>query len=137
MQICTNKKNKLLKNSAYGAIDGFVSVLSEVEPSGVGVGVGVVGFPDASVDDDENNENVFPNIPFPEASVVGAVGFPEASVDDDENNENDSKFGENKSSIFIVPPNNDEIILFIKVYLSNTYYIIIIIKIYFLFIFRI
>jgi hypothetical protein len=86
----------------------------EVEPSGpsdVGVGVvgvGVVGFPDASVDDDENNENVFPNIPFPEASFTG-VGFPDASVDD-ENNENDSKFGENKSSILVVPPNNDEII---------------------------
>jgi hypothetical protein len=107
--------------------------LSEVELSCVGVGVGVgVGFPDASVDD-ENNENVFPNIPFPEASVVGA-GFPDASVDD-ENNENGSKFCENKSLILVVPLNNDEIILFIKVYLSNTYYIIIIIKIYFLFIF--
>ena len=123
MQIWINKKNKLVKNATYGAIDGFVFELSEVEvepsgPSDVGVGVGVgvgvvgvgvVGFPDASVDDDENNENVFPNIPFPEASFTG-VGFPDASVDDDENNENDSKFGENKSSILVVPPNNDEII---------------------------
>ena len=128
MQIWINKKNKLVKKSAYGAIDGFIFELSEVEldplvesleasASGVGaVGVtgvaGVIGFPDASVEEDENNENVFPNIPFPEASVTG-VGFPDASVDD-ENNENDSKFGENNASILVVPPNNDEIISFYK-----------------------
>ena len=144
MQIWINKKNKLVKKETYGAIDGFILELSEdpfvesfVEASASDV-VGVVGFPDASVDDDENNENVFPNIPFPEASVVGVVGFPDASVDD-ENNENDSKFGENNASILVVPPNNDEIIFFIKVYCSITYYyyIIIIIKIYFLFVFRI
>ena len=125
MQIWINKKNKLVKKATYGAIDGFILELSEVEldpfvelleasASGVGVvGVaGVVGFPDASVEEDENNENVFPNIPFPEASVTG-VGFPDASVDD-ENNENDSKFGENNASILVVPPNNDEIISFYK-----------------------
>jgi hypothetical protein len=42
--------------------------------------IGVVGFPDASTEDG------------------------------DENNENDSKFGENNSLILVVPPNNDEII---------------------------
>ena len=125
MQIWINKKNKLVKKSTYGAIDGFVfepSEVDDVDPfvesfveasaSGAVGAVGVVGFPDASVEEDENNENVFPNIPFPEASVTG-VGFPDASVDD-ENNENDSKFGENNASILVVPPNNDESISFYK-----------------------
>jgi hypothetical protein len=65
---------------------------------------------------------------FPEASIVDVM-FPEASVEDedDENNENGSKFGENKSLIFVVPSNNDKFILFIyKVCFSNTYYNIII-----------
>jgi len=118
-----------VKKSAYGAIDGLelsevevVPFVESLEASASGVGVtdvvgvagvaGVIGFPDASVEEDENNENVFPNIPFPEASVTG-VGFPDASVDD-ENNENDSKFGENNASILVVPPNNDEIISFYK-----------------------
>jgi hypothetical protein len=55
-----------------------------------------VTFPDASEDDEENNENVFPNIPFPDASVTfpdASVTFPDASEDDEENNENGSKFG--------------------------------------------
>jgi hypothetical protein len=70
------------------------------------------------VEDDENSENVFPNIPpFPEAStvvpvapvvvVVAVASFPEASL---ENNENGSSFCENKSLMLVVPPNNDEII---------------------------
>ena len=112
MQIWINKKNKLLKKSAYGAID--VLELSEVEVDPFVEASGVVGV----------------------VGSVGVVGFPDASVDD-ENNENDSKFGENNASMLVVPPNNDEIIFFIKVYRSTTYYIIIIIKIYFLFIFRI
>jgi hypothetical protein len=45
MQICINKKNKLLKNSAYGAIDGplafALSVLSALASASVDVGVGV------------------------------------------------------------------------------------------------
>jgi hypothetical protein len=45
MQICTNKKNKLLKNSAYGAIDvplAFaLSVLVFAASASVDVGVGV------------------------------------------------------------------------------------------------
>jgi hypothetical protein len=72
----------------------------------------VVIFP--SLEDDENSENVFPNIPpFPEASpvvpvvVVVVASFPEASL---ENSENGSSFCENKSLILVVPPNNDEII---------------------------
>jgi hypothetical protein len=105
---------------AYGAMDGFIFPLSESASVLVlllEASVVVVLFPDASLDeDDENNENVFPNIPFPEASVVpfpeaSVVSFPEAS--DDENIENDSKVGENNFSILVVPPNNDEIILFI------------------------
>ena len=61
------------------------------------------------VEDDENSENVFPNIPpFPEASFMVAVAsFPEASL---VNNENGSNFCENKSLMLVVPPNNDEII---------------------------
>jgi hypothetical protein len=95
-------------------VDPFVEASGIVGVVGaVGAVVGVVGFPDASVEEDENNENVFPNIPFPEGSVTG-VGFPDASVDDDENNENDSKFGENNDSIVVVPPNNDESISFYK-----------------------
>jgi hypothetical protein len=86
MQIWINKKNKLLKKSAYGAIDGFVSELSELSEAGVGVGIGV--------------------------GVGVGIGFPDASVEDDENNENGSKFGENKSLMLVVPPNNDEIISF-------------------------
>jgi len=52
MQICTNKKNKLLKNSAYGAIDGFMfplafalSVLVFAASASVDVDVGVDAFP--------------------------------------------------------------------------------------------
>jgi hypothetical protein len=59
-----------------------------------------VAFPDASVvaseGDEENKENVFPNIPFPDASVTfpdASVTFPDASEDNEENNENGSKFG--------------------------------------------
>jgi hypothetical protein len=72
------------------------------------------------VEDDENSENVFPNIPpFPEAStvapvapvapvvVVAVASFPEASL---VNSENGSNFCENKSLMLVVPPNNDEII---------------------------
>ena len=65
------------------------------------------------VEDDENSENVFPNIPpFPEASFIVApvapvASFPEASL---VNNENGSIFCENKSLMLVVPPNNDEII---------------------------
>jgi hypothetical protein len=79
----------------------------------------VVVFP--SLEDDENSENVFPNIPpFSEASpvvpvapvvvvdvVVVVASFPGASL---ENSENGSSFCENKSLILVVPPNNDEII---------------------------
>jgi len=74
-----NKKNKLLKKSAYVEIDGFVFSV-------------VVGFPDASVEEEE--ENIFPNMDesFPDASVVFPDGseenifpnmdesFPDASV---------------------------------------------------------
>lgn len=104
----------------------LVASLSEVpfvEASAV-TDVTGIWFPDASTftfvddDDDENNENPFPNIPFPEASVDG-IGFPDAStfvdVVDEENNENGSKFCENNSLIFVVPPNNDEIILFFSI----------------------
>ena len=65
MQIFINKKNKLLKKSAYVEIDGFVFSVFSV----------VVGFPDASV---EEEENIFPNMDesFPDASV--AV-FPDGS----------------------------------------------------------
>jgi hypothetical protein len=58
-----NKKNKLLKKSAYVEIDGFVFSV-------------VVAFPDASV---EEEENIFPNMDesFPDASVV----FPDGSLE--------------------------------------------------------
>ena len=97
-------------------MDGFSLVLllsASAVVADVALVVGVI-FPDASVfvfvfveDDEEINEIAFPNIPFPDASVT----FPDASVFD-ENNENGSKFEENKSVMFVVPPNNDEIILF-------------------------
>jgi hypothetical protein len=115
MQIWINKKNKLLKKSAYGAIDGFMFGFSSALTSDVVV---AVWFPEAFVVD----------VWFPEASVVD-VWFPEASVEDDENNENDSKFGENNSLILVVPPNNDECMIknYIQIMLlKNTYYNIII-----------
>ena len=94
MQIWINKKNKLVKKATYGAIDGFILELSELLEL-------------SEVD------------PFVESLVeasgaIGVVVFPDAStfVIDEENNENDSKFGENKSLMFVVPPNNDEIISF-------------------------
>ena len=96
MQICTNKKNKLLKKSRYGAIDGFVVFTGFPDASTVFPDASTV-FPDASVGE-ENSENVFPNIPlFPEGSVVfpeGSVELPEGSVElpegSEENNENGS-----------------------------------------------
>ena len=105
-------------------MDGFVFPLALSASVDVGVGVEpfdpsafpfwfwfvvVVVFP--SLEEDENSENVFPNIPpFPEASVVVVVAFPDASIEEDENSENGSSFCENKSLILVVPPNNDEII---------------------------
>jgi hypothetical protein len=88
MQICTNKKNKLLKKSTYGAIEGFIppesSVIGLPDASTVFPDASTVFpdastvFPDASVEDEEKSENVFPNIPlFPE----GSVGLPEGSVE--------------------------------------------------------
>jgi hypothetical protein len=85
MQICTNKKNKLLKKSRYGAIEGFIPLESSVtglpDASTVFPDASTV-FPDASVEDEENSENVFPNIPlFPE----GSVELPEGSEENSEN----------------------------------------------------
>jgi hypothetical protein len=91
MQILINKKNKLLKKSAYVETDGFVftglpdaSVVGGPDASVVGgpdASV-VVGFPDASVEDEENMLFILSNIPpveFPDASVCG---FPDASVEE-------------------------------------------------------
>jgi hypothetical protein len=109
-----NKKNKLLKKSAYVEIDGFVFSV-------------VVGFPDASVEEEENifpnmdesfpdasvvfpdgsEENIFPNMDesFPDASV--AV-FPDASLEENGDEKlNASLFDENNALIGVAPFKND------------------------------
>jgi hypothetical protein len=92
-----NKKNKLLKKSAYVEIDGFVFSV-------------VVGFPDASV---EEEENIFPNMDesFPDASVVfpdASVVFPDASLEENGDEKlNASLFDENSVLIGVAPFKND------------------------------
>ena len=91
MQSFMNKKNKLLKKSAYVEIDGFVFSV-------------VVGFPDVSV---EEEENIFPNMgeSFPDASV--AV-FPDASLEENGDEKlNASLFDENNALIGVAPFKND------------------------------
>jgi hypothetical protein len=118
-----NKKNKLLKKSAYVEIDGFVFSV-------------VVGFPDVSVEEEENifpnmdesfpdasvvfpdgsEENIFPNMDesFPDASVV----FPDASLEENGDEKlNASLFDENNALIGVAPFKND-FILFIMNYYS-------------------
>jgi len=92
-----------LKKLKYGAIEGFIPLESSViglpdASTVIGLPDASTVFPDASVGDEENSENVFPNIPlFPEGSVEfpeGSVEFPEGSVElpegSEENNENGS-----------------------------------------------
>jgi hypothetical protein len=109
-----NKKNKLLKKSAYVEIDGFVFSV-------------VVGFPDVSVEEEVNifpnmdesfpdasvvfpdgsEENIFPNMDesFPDASV--AV-FPDASLEENGDEKlNASLFDENNALIGVAPFKND------------------------------
>jgi hypothetical protein len=78
MQILINKKNKLLKKSAYVETDGFVFTGFPDASTGL--------FPDAS-DEEENMLFILSKYPpddvvFPDASV--AVEFPDAS-DEEEN----------------------------------------------------
>jgi len=104
MQILINKKNKLLKKSAYVETDGFVFtgfpdastvfpdasdeeenmlfILSKYPPDDVVFpDASVVEFPDAS----DEEENMLPNIPDPDE-------FPDASVEEENGDErlNDS-----------------------------------------------
>jgi len=68
----------------------------------------VVEFPDASVEE----ENIFPNIPDPDAFPDGSVvGFPDASVEEENGDErlNASLFNENNAPIGVVPFKNDVI----------------------------
>jgi len=125
-----NKKNKLLKKSAYVEIDGFVFSV-------------VVAFPDASVEEEENifpnmdesfpdasvvfpdgsEENIFPNMDesFPDASVVfpdASVVFPDASLEENGDEKlNASLFDENSVLIGVAPFKND-FIWFIMNYYS-------------------
>jgi hypothetical protein len=115
MQIFINKKNKLLKKSAYVEIDGFVfSVVV-----GFSDASSVVVFSDASLEEnifpnmDESfpdaslEENIFPNMDesFPDASV--AV-FPDASLEENGDEKlNASLFDENNVLIGVVPFKND------------------------------
>jgi hypothetical protein len=127
-----NKKNKLLKKSAYVEIDGFVFSV-------------VVAFPDASVEEEENIfpnmdesvfpdaslENIFPNMDesFPDGSVAvfpdgslenifpnmdesfpdGSVAvFPDASLEENGDEKlNASLFDENNALIGVAPFKND------------------------------
>jgi hypothetical protein len=112
-----NKKNKLLKKSAYVEIDGFVFSV-------------VVAFPDASLENifpnmdesfpdasvvfpDGSEENIFPNMDesFPDASVVfpdASVVFPDASLEENGDEKlNASLFDENNALIGVAPFKND------------------------------
>jgi hypothetical protein len=134
MQIFINKKNKLLKKSAYVEIDGFVFSVFSV----------VVGFSDASVEEEENifpnmdesfpdasvavfpdgsEENIFPNMDesFPDASEenifpnmdesfpdASVAVFPDASLEENGDEKlNASLFDENNALIGVVPFKND------------------------------
>ena len=133
MQSFMNKKNKLLKKSAYVEIDGFVFSV-------------VVGFPDASLENifpnmdesvfpDGSEENIFPNMDesFPDASVAvfpdgseenifpnmdesfpdGSVAvFPDASLEENGDEKlNASLFDENNALIGVAPFKNDFIVI--------------------------
>ena len=117
MHTWINRKNKLLKKSAYGAIEGFMLPEGSVAlPDGSGA------LPDASVEENGDNDgNKFPNSPLPDASTVlpdASTVLPDASVE--ENNANGSNFDndddddENKSFILVVPFNNDDNIKYFK-----------------------
>jgi hypothetical protein len=114
-----NKKNKLLKKSAYVEIDGFVfSVVVGFPDASVGASVEEEenifpnmdeSFPDASVEvfPDGSLENIFPNMDesFPDASV--AV-FPDASLEENGDEKlNASLFDENSVLIGVAPFKND------------------------------
>jgi phage tail protein X len=111
-----NKKNKLLKKSAYVEMDGFVftgfpDASSGLPDTSSGLpDTSSVEFPDASVEP-ENMLPILPNTPpdvFPDGSVVV---FPDGSEENGDERLNASLFDENNVLIGVDPFKNDFIVI--------------------------
>jgi hypothetical protein len=102
-----NKKNKLLKKSAYVEIDGFVFTGFPDASTGL-PDTSTVEFPDASVEP----ENMLPKIPDPDVFPDGSVVvFPDGSEENGDERLNASLFDENNALIGVAPFKNDFIVI--------------------------
>jgi phage tail protein X len=109
-----NKKNKLLKKSAYVEIDGFVftgfpDASTGLPDASTGLpDTSTVEFPDASVEP----ENMLPKIPDPDVFPDGSVVvFPDGSEENGDERLNASLFDENNALIGVDPFKNDFIVI--------------------------
>jgi phage tail protein X len=123
-----NKKNKLLKKSAYVEMDGFVftgfpdastglpDASTELPDASTGLPDASTGLPDASTvefpDGSVEPENMLPKIPDPDVFPDGSVVvFPDGSEENGDERLNASLFDENNALIGVAPFKNDFIVI--------------------------